>query len=528
MLFAFKFMPNNSLQKNGSLRLIPTASIWPITALLLIGVLSMQVGCWSEVAYEPVAMNGEQDNNGDQETKDQEEAAPFNPSEESKSTSSNPEKDEPIEILEPEALIEKETPKPVPPWMREDNQSSDLSEEAARYFGGTSDISPTTEPIADLSKEEPEEDADDLIAMIQQTEVASSESNAALQTDNSETSRIGTKPSTSDPVTTIPPTTPPSTATQSPVGSRYGSIVPAVTKPLKFEISKTPRNRNKPSKPIEKSEPSLPSDPLTGLRYTDVETAPLEDDPIQVEPLETESTQRFPWEEEKPTTVAQAMPSVTEPINEPSYESAQLVEPDQTDPPQTISTLTPKQPTFEEEAPPKLASIKPLPSVPVLSYNTRHLAWLLGGKLGLAHLAANEGATDAEIRTWTKETKVLSNKLEIPLPQIAPSSQDVASQVTVLLDAVARTGDNLRGKHGADHAALLEISLKTNALLVLCDKHPELAPAIAKAVEDAAERAELPGFLWRNMHKTLVTGATPDEIFEAVSEMHDNVESYLR
>ena len=288
-----------------------------------------------------------------------------------------------------------------------------------------------------------------------------------------------------------------------------------MTEPLKFEIPKTPRKKTKPVE-IDKPEPSLANENLTGSRYAEAGASPIEKTPDEIESVETETTKRYPWEEQKSTTVSEATPNVSEPVDEPI------------DPSPAITPLSPKQPTFEEKAPLKLASIKPLPSVPVLSYNTRHLAWLLGGKLGLAHLAANEGATDDEIATWAKETEVLSNKLKIPLPPISSGSQEVAGQVTALLDAASRTGDSLRGKHGADHAALLEISLKTNALLVLCEKHPELAPAIAKAVEDAAERAELPGFLWRNMHKTLVAGATPDEIFEAVSEMHDNVESYLR
>ncbi len=484
----------------------------------------MQVGCWSEVAYEPVAINGEQDNDDEQQADDQEEAAPFNPAAESESTPNDLEKDEPKGDPEPETLVEKEASKPVPPWKRDDKQAGDLSEEAARYFGGTDDTLPVADPTEDSSKEESEEELDPLIAMIQETDVASSESDRPETTSEEKT-----ESTPSDLAKAIPQTIPPPAKIhQNSLGSRYGATVPAVTEPLKFDIPKTPRNKTPIAKPIEEPESNFRNEPLTGSRYADVETAPLENDPIQAKPIVTEPAKRFPWEQEEPTTVAKTTPSVTEPIIEPTNESLQPVEPATADPPQTITTLTPKQPTFEEEAPPKLASIKPLPSVPVLSYNTRHLAWLLGGKLGLAHLAANEGATDAEIRTWAKETEVLSNKLEIPLPQIASSGQEVASQVTTLLDAAARTGNNLRRIHGADHAALLEISLKTNALLVLSEKHPELAPAIAKAVEDAAERAELPGFLWRNMHKTLIAGATSDEIFEAVSEMHDNVESYLR
>ncbi len=477
-------------------------------AIMLFSLVCLQVGCWSEVAYEPVAQN---DNAAGQE----DEAAPFEAQEELEapaftdvdSLAEDPEDN--VSLMEENPSAQQDSPaesieetvKPTPPWLRNDNQSSDLSEDAARYFGGTDDTTNESTQPREI-EEEPDEDLDDLIAMLRETEVASSSpSNEEMKPKRQP------KPTAQAPVTNpSPKPTKPLPSSESLTGNRYSSVVPKITEPLEFEIPKTPRKKKK-----SREEPSAESakEPanLTGSRYADVETEPDE---------------RLPWEIENPT----ANPIASTVESEPEVTATEPLIKEE--PPEEITSLEPKQPTFAEQAPPKLASLDPLPSVPVLSYNTQHLAWLLGGKLGLAHLAASEGATEDEIAIWIKETEVLSNKLEIPLPQLASDSQEVAVQVTTLLEAAARTGEDLRVKHGVNHAALLEISLKTNALLVLSEKHPELAPAIAKAVEDAAERAELPSFLWRKMHTALIDGATPDEIFEAVSEMHDNVESYLR
>lgn len=231
---------------------------------------------------------------------------------------------------------------------------------------------------------------------------------------------------------------------------------------------------------------ALPTEPVVKDRY--------QDDLIETNPLETFDEPMEPFE----------------PTNAP------------------LATLTPKAPTIVETESTRLASLDPLPAVPVLRYNTRHMAWLLGGKLGLARLAELEGATPIEISQWDLEVKRLAKQLKVPIPQVENNSDSVGQRVKALLDAAAEASDSVASEHGSDHAALLEISLKTNALLVMCKKYPELAAPTAKAVESAAERAELPGFLWRSMTKALLADSTPDEIFDAVTQMHDSVESYLR
>lgn len=175
----------------------------------------------------------------------------------------------------------------------------------------------------------------------------------------------------------------------------------------------------------------------------------------------------------------------------------------------------------------RLPEIEPLPAVPVRSDNSRHVAWLLGGKLGLARLADAGGATRYEIADWANETERLAEKLAIDAP---PASYDgpITDRVLRLLDACAKLGDSVAAEHGPDHAALVEIALKTNALLVLHDQRPELAGPVARAVTAAAGRAALPGYLWRDAVDRLEGADDSAEILDAVTQLHGDIEAYLR
>lgn len=170
----------------------------------------------------------------------------------------------------------------------------------------------------------------------------------------------------------------------------------------------------------------------------------------------------------------------------------------------------------------------PLPAVPVLRFNTRHMAWLLGGKLALAELAELDGATPSEVAAWRDEVARLANSLKVAPPRPLARAEDVAGRVSAAMRAAASTGDALRAAYGPDHAALLEIALKTNALLVVARDRPDLAKPVATAVRDAADRADLPGFVWEDSVVVLEGSPTPEDTHNAVVRLHQRVESFLR
>ena len=243
IIFAIKFMLHDALQKNHSIRFMPPNQKWGHVAFLFASVLALQVGCWSEVAFEPVVQKEEEGENANQETNDPVEAALVKPPQDSESDPQELEEPtdiEPVEdpkpVIQTEDQTTEEATKPVPPWMRDDKQPSELSGEAARYFGGARDTAPSTETNTAISKEEAEDEVDDLIAMLQQTEIASTPSIESSQPSKpaKQTKPEPAAPEIPDPTTTksaqaVPQTNyqtmPPPTVARNPVGSRYGSVV---------------------------------------------------------------------------------------------------------------------------------------------------------------------------------------------------------------------------------------------------------------------------------------------------------------
>jgi len=57
---------------------------------------------------------------------------------------------------------------------------------------------------------------------------------------------------------------------------------------------------------------------------------------------------------------------------------------------------------------------------------------------------------------------------------------------------------------------------------------PELAQLVASAVRDAADRAELAPHLWTSAVERLEAEPTPSQTLEAVTQLHQRVESHLR
>lgn len=316
-------------------------------------------------------------------------------------------------------------------------------------------------------------------------------------------------------------------------------------------------------------EPKESESSLEAFTPEDAMREPIEDNPIETLPAPEPKppTTTAPansdllaelWGDEDPAPAAEAPDPTPEPparVDPPAEREVELPTPAQDPTPlfdepapsvEPFSEVTPEPADrleFEPEAPepaawpttprdgPPLASaaIKPLPTTPALSFNTRHLAWLLGGKLALAELADLDGATPSEVATWSREMERLARELGIETPTPQPGSAgSPARRVGGMMGRASRVGAELSERHGADHAALLEIALKSNALLVVAEQRPDLAGPVGAAIRDAATRARLPRFLWESTVKTL--GREPDsaDVLESIERLHQRVESFLR
>lgn len=270
-----------------------------------------------------------------------------------------------------------------------------------------------------------------------------------------------------------------------------------------------------PAPPVESPpEPSLPALPLTGPVNEPSAEAPPVEEPMAETPLEEEATQA----EEAASIPALPGWMTEEPRSEePESDSPTVGEPAQAPPDDSL----PVPPPVEEASSPLAESpaLPAQPKRPTLDINnTRHLAWVLGAKLGLRLLP------EAKADPW--QSNAVSEMLGVK-PSAFETSGSPEQAASQLLKVAGRLGERISKRHGADHAALFEIAIKTNALAALHENHPQLAPAVADAIEKAAGRAELDRKLYAPFVTVLNGQPTPDAVRDAVFAFHSAVEQEL-
>jgi hypothetical protein len=90
-----------------------------------------------------------------------------------------------------------------------------------------------------------------------------------------------------------------------------------------------------------------------------------------------------------------------------------------------------------------------------------------------------------------------------------------------------RIGRELTNRYGADHAALFELAVKSNLLLVLYAPGSPTAESLAGAIAQARERAELPAELVRPLVVTTAERYGPSAVRQAVYKLHEEVDRHL-
>ena len=165
--------------------------------------------------------------------------------------------------------------------------------------------------------------------------------------------------------------------------------------------------------------------------------------------------------------------------------------------------------------------------------STRRLAWLLGSKWSLAALAADRGAPRSEVDRWFNQSQTLAQALGVVLPALpetdryAASATDSHAGLDYLFRQGQQVGRELLRKYGVDHAALLEMAVKSNMLLVLYEPGSADAAAVSTAIDKAGRRAELPAELYQPLLGDLADGASPADVSRAVFRLHAAVDGYL-
>jgi hypothetical protein len=126
----------------------------------------------------------------------------------------------------------------------------------------------------------------------------------------------------------------------------------------------------------------------------------------------------------------------------------------------------------------------------------------------------------------------LSDRLETTvadLPEHGLAGGHPASRQVLdyLFQQGQQIGRDLAERQGAEAAALFEVALKSNLLLVLYTPRSTAASAIADAISQAAPRAKLPASVWQPLVNTVIAKADGPQVRKAVKTFHTAVEQYL-
>lgn len=172
--------------------------------------------------------------------------------------------------------------------------------------------------------------------------------------------------------------------------------------------------------------------------------------------------------------------------------------------------------------------------VPALeSVNTRRAAWILGSNFSLAALAHGRGIAADQVPGWFEEAReaaeILGTSLA-ELPERPPTIDvDAASSQTLsyLLDQGKKVRDELTTRHGIEHAALFDVAVKSNLLLVHYKPSSTAASQISTSIAEASPHAKLPDTLWRPLLDMIASESPPAAVRAAVRKMHADIERHL-
>jgi hypothetical protein len=165
--------------------------------------------------------------------------------------------------------------------------------------------------------------------------------------------------------------------------------------------------------------------------------------------------------------------------------------------------------------------------------DSRRAAWQLGSKLSLAALAQGHAMDTGQVATWMHDARQAAEFLGTSFAELPKSATDGDNQTTTntahryLLQQGQQVWQDLSKTHGLDHAALFEIAVKSNVLLVLYEPGGSTAKAISAAIAQSAPRTGLPENLWRPLLEVMDQKLPPAELHAAVRQMHAAVDQHL-
>jgi hypothetical protein len=213
--------------------------------------------------------------------------------------------------------------------------------------------------------------------------------------------------------------------------------------------------------------------------------------------------------------------------------------PPQPKPPPTITASMPTETATLPQAPPASTATppstpeQPAPSADDPAHSSRRIVWLLGSKLSLAALTNDRGDTPDETAKLFSQSRTLAEMLNTTvtdLPPIAPPNTprpNYDRSLEYLFAQGQQIGRFLANRYGNDHAALLELAVKSNILLALYRPHARSVEALSTAIEQAGGRSGLPTKFWQPLMDAMTDDVPAEELRQVVYRMHSDTDRYL-
>ncbi len=156
----------------------------------------------------------------------------------------------------------------------------------------------------------------------------------------------------------------------------------------------------------------------------------------------------------------------------------------------------------------------------------RAVAWELGNKLSMAAILYDLKSVQSS--DSLSKAKILAQEVGATVPafpaKTGDKSKDTAAIMAYLLNDVNKNiGGSVKSKYGQEKAALFEMSLKSNVLLLIYAPGDSMGKTVAKVIRTNAKTANLPENLWMPAVGKIESGASFDEVKNAILEMQTNV-----
>lgn len=178
-------------------------------------------------------------------------------------------------------------------------------------------------------------------------------------------------------------------------------------------------------------------------------------------------------------------------------------------------------------------SVAPVSAQTPAQPSTRARVWELGGKLSLAGLGiANNAPPDSVARVF-ESARQIGTSLGVDVPPLPERELDRAATQSkvegyLLADAGARIANRLGGAYGADHAALFEVAVKSNLLLLLYTPGSPEGVDVATVLKKRGPDAGIPEALWQPLVAKIEARAPFDDVKEAVTALQSGMRKHLK